>query len=184
MVELQNQRASSNFFGNPFIKTFFENTHKVWTQGQIMNEYIIKKRYVKWARVRGIKGMMKYYSPKKWDITKVFFENYMPLKGEYLIELTGVYNLYTVSKGFYLCTNYRLLQKDGLTKNFILIPFDKLKDYKVEGRWSPKLFFKMNDESTIICEKVGAYLTPETINRFINAKEWLQYDIKPSENPP
>jgi len=176
---MKKKEFQSLYLSNPTNKMFFENTLKALEEGKID---IKRKIGTNWLLKKGIDGLITLYLPHKNSIYRYFFDNYIPLPGEYLVSVGGYDDKLVGIHPWIFLTNYRILQRDGKTKQYYMIPFDKLIEYKTEGgRWNAKLTFKMDDGNIITCEKVEIWAPEEMLLLLVSEKEWIQYNVRPSQ---
>jgi len=178
---LNKKEFYSKYLNNPANRMFFENTLIAIKEGKVVIKHKIGSNWL--LKKKGIDGLMMLYVPHKLSIYSYFFDNYKPLPGEYLITVGGGEDdkIFGIHSWVFL-TNYRVLQRDGKTKKYYMIPFDRLIDYKMEGgKWTAKLTFKMDGGHTTTCEKVESWIPEEMLLFLASEKEWIQYNVKPSE---
>ena len=101
------------------------------------------------------------YLPYEGSALEVFFKQYKPLDGEYLI---GLGNLDSEKpSGCFVLTNMRLIQEDGISKKYTEVKFDELTSYQLNEA-SKMLSFNLTSGDNIEIKDMRMYPTKKYLD--------------------
>ena len=132
------------------IRQFYENTIKAWRDGKLSD---IDPSYAKEAESTHEEFLEKY-RPVENGALHIFFDQFPPRPDEYLVGVSG----------WFVLTNLRLVQRDGLSATFKEIQLKHLDSYRIKGRLVKTLRFKMKSGETIIFRQVQMYPKESILN--------------------
>jgi len=132
------------------IRRFYENTIHAWRDGKLSD---IDPSYAKEAESTHEEFLEKY-RPVENGALHIFFDQFPPRPDEYLVGVSG----------WFVLTNLRLVQRDGLSATFKEIQLKHLDSYRIKGRLVKTLRFKMKSGETIIFRQVQMYPKESILN--------------------
>jgi len=109
----------------PYVVDFYECTRRAWAQGTLAT---LGQGYATEGKLPQ-PDFVKRYVPTEGSALRVFFENFPPPDGEFMI---GVGNLQSGrDRGWFVLTNRRLMQRDGRDNVFKTMPLASIARYEI-----------------------------------------------------
>jgi hypothetical protein len=137
---------------------FYQTTLSAWSNGRLES---LGKRFKTVVDGMQLADFIKKYSPFEGSALKVYFQNFQPLEGEFLVEIGGGH--------WYVLTNFRLIQKDDSNNEFKEVTLADINTYEVKSKWKTvTLVFKMKSGSEIIFVETQESPSRETISGLVS----------------
>lgn len=137
---------------------FYQNTQQAWRSGALNQ---LGPRFQKEAN-KEYNQFIKKYLPYEDSALHVFFKQYSPLDGEYLV---GVGNLNNdIPPGWFVLTNFRLVQRNGKDNEYKEVVFSDVDSYRLNPT-ARTMVFTMESGEEVSIESMKMY--PQ--GRFITA---------------
>lgn len=144
---------------DPRVIEFYNNTLNSWQSGKL--DYL--NTTFRQNSKCDYDSFVAALPPAPGSALAVFFEQFPPLPGEYLV---GVGND-SSGKAWFVLTNLRLMQKDGSANVFKVIYLNNIQEYLTAGKMTKELTFVMKNGERVIFEKVGRYPGEEYVKKMI-----------------
>jgi len=153
--------SAEEILQNPKVKQFYENTMKAWAAGILDDINKVLKREGKLSYQKFIK----LYKPKKYNALYIFFSQFKPIDDEFLWGF-GEYD-YGTNRAWFIFTNKRLIQREGVDNTFKEIILSEVDEYKINPEDEIPLSFKMKSGDFIEFKSVKLYVSEEYLNKAI-----------------
>lgn len=145
-------------FHDERVITFYENTIAVWSSGKLSH---LNNKF----EIEGEKTydeFVKTYRPYYGSGLFVLFTSFPPREDEFLVEVD-----LTSYNGWFVLTNKRLIQRDGLDNLFREVLLRQIDTFEMKGFWTRSIMFRMTSGQTIKFEKIGSYPSEESLSELI-----------------
>lgn len=137
---------------------FYKTTLNAWSTGKLES---LDKRYKTEAETIQLADFIKKYQPYEGSSLRIFFRNFQPRLGEFLVAIGG--------GQWYVLTNLRLIQRINKNNDFKEITLAEINTYDSKSKWnSVILVFKLKSGAEIVIEEAQESPPRETIDRLIS----------------
>jgi hypothetical protein len=161
-----NVALDSPLIQNEQVVSFYQNTQNAWSEGKLNH---LGAAFANEAKISN-QEFIKKYPPTEGSALHQFFINFTPLENEFMVGLGN--SQAAKDNGWFLLTNLRLIQKDGVTNTFKEVLLSNVDSYKIKGFWSKNLTFKMKSGFEVNFDKVLIFPTNKFLDAMIAYKQY------------
>lgn len=150
-IELKKEKAFQLVIQNKHAMCFYQTTLSAWSSGKLAR---LGKSYKTEAEEMQLEDFIKKYPPNDGTSLRAFFKDFQSLEGEFLVGM---------SDDWFVLTNIRLYQRDGRKNEYKVITLADIDTYKIKGKWTGTLVFKMKSGQEIFIKKTQEFPSQEFI---------------------
>ncbi len=132
---------------DPVFADFTRSTHTAWASGALG---ALSAQYKKEASAPYEKFVTQSFSAVMMSL---LMSQFPPAPGEYLLGIGESES----AEAWFILTNLRLIQKDGVSGQFKAIPLGDIESHQFTGTWTKELAFKLRSGDTVRFTKVALF---------------------------
>jgi hypothetical protein len=156
----EEQLAQSHLTQDEHVLGFYKTTHDAWSRGLLSNLTGTTRQQEASALELG--DFIKKYPPEEGSALRVFFEQFQPREGEFLVTRADLG--LPKKRPWFLLTNLRLIQWDGRDDTFREIILAEVQSYQTNK--TPEgatLMFKLRSGEELVFERVPMMPTAKVL---------------------
>ena len=159
------QALDSPLLQDDRVVRFYQTTLSAWAAGKLAKLNV------------GFEGegktpydqFVKKYPPAENGSLAIFFRDFSPLEGEFLVGI-GDGEDAGPNRAWFLLTNFRLVLKDGRDNSFKEIKLADVDSFKTRGTWKKGLTFKMKSGAELDFEKLDIFPDEKFLSTIIKGE--------------
>jgi hypothetical protein len=141
---------------------FLADTQEAWSSGKLTQ---LGEGFEREARAIHRRRFVGLYLPVEGSALAAMLDQFPPLNGEFLIKLGDDKKPVgrTGDKGWFVLTNHRLIQKDGVEGHYREVLLEDMEGFEIR-HWRQSLVLRMKKGAEINFRKVGVCPSEKTLS--------------------
>jgi len=138
------------------VVNFYQTSLTAWSNGELAS---LHKGFKTDADAMQLADFIKKHPPYEGSSLRVFFKDFQPLEGEFLVGL---------GENWFVLTNLRLIQRDGRNNEFKEVTLADVDTYEIKQKKTVTLVFKMKSGQEILFEETQGFPLHKFISGLIS----------------